>query len=422
MKKTKKVLAAILSAIILLAALPMGAYAAESAISSAEFEINVAPGININDWESFLTVNTNGLIVDGVCVYDYYGYPISGENEAFEMGMEYYICFYIMPEEGYKFPDSEFELETVTVNGEGAEFYLYATGENEDQYDLMEVCYSTIIGGELTEIALELDVYGEFGIENYYRYIKFISGGIDFMYSTKDVVLVYDENGNIAKGNFEAGCEYTFKIFLSPKDSCNFRKNDEGEFELDSVTVNGKEVAYSISSYETNSYYEYIAIEATVTAEEVNIIKDIDIDISTDLANVYVEDWENYVTINTKGLELDDDNGDPAVFAYDIYDNFVEQYLPGETYYLYVYFTPEDGYVFPEYYVFDSIIVNGEYREDIDDFGVYTSENGKEIYYIGIEFITEVEPEYNLGFFGRIISFFQSIIEWFSSLFFFVTI
>jgi len=417
MKKAKKIIAAIISVMVLLVALPMSASAAAT-ISSAEIELNITQSTDADNWDSYIKINTNGLKLDDVYVYDYYG----DYTASFEIGVEYEFYLYFVPEEGYEFPDSTFELAEVTINGEEAEFYLYSTGEDEDEYDLLEVCYSTTIGGEINEIALGLDVYGEFSTDNYYSYVKFLSPGVDFMFSTKDVVLVYDEDGNLATGKFVAGKDYTFKIFLSPKNNCNFSKNDEDEFELESVTVNGKDAAYSVSSYETNDYYEYIVIEATVTAEKANILKDINIDISNDLADVYVEDWESYVTINTEGLEFDDDNGDPAVFAYDMFDFRVEQYLPGETYYLYIYFTPEEGYVFPEYYEFDSVTVNGiDYRE-VNDFGIYTGEDGKDICFIGIEFVAEVEADYGFNFFAMFINFFQSIIDWIMSIFTFVTI
>ncbi len=407
MTKTKKVIAAILSAIILLTALPMGAYAA-TAINSVEVELNIAPGVDSENWDSFINVKTDGLVLDDLYIYDYYGNYVS---EEFEIGMEYEFYIYLRLEDGFELPDSVYEFEEATVNGEEVVFNLFAMGEdeNDDEYNYIEICYVTTLGGEITEVALSLDIYGEFSANNYYRYVSFETQGLEFMYSANSAVLVYDADGNPVDvdGKFEAGKEYKFEIFLCPKYSCSFFKNDDNEFELDSVTVNGEDAEYTVSSYETNGYYEYILIEATIQAKHINIIRDIDIDINTDLANVYAEDWENYVSINTDGLEFDDDNGDPAVFAYDSYGDWVEQYLPGETYYIYVYFTPEEGYSFTDDFTFDSVTVNGEEYYDYDC-GSYTGLNGEEIYYIGVDIVVDIPYD---NFFARIAAFFQNIIN-----------
>ena len=82
-----------------------------------------------------------------------------------------------------------------------------------------------------------------------------------------------------------------------------------------------------------------------------------------DLAGVDADDYHEYVTVLTDGLDFEENYGDPGVFVDDVYGNsFHGVFEDGETYFFYIYLTPETGYEFAD-------IVEGKINgNDIDTY------------------------------------------------------
>ncbi len=418
MKKVKRFLAVFMSAVILLGTMAFSSFAA-SGIQSVDISLDVAPGVDISDWEEYLTLNTSGVkVIDSFDSYQFLVFD-SNYNLAdgeFEIGNDYYFEFMLELEEGYRLPGSEFEFEGVTINGEGAEYYLWYE-DTADGNDVIYVCYYISIGGPISEIDLTVDVYGDMIKSNYYRFIKMNSNGMYFYYGNFHPINIIDSEGN-SVDVFVSGETYTLEIFFEPKENCNFAKDSTGAFALESVTVNGEDAEYYIDSYTTNGYYEYVKIVTQVTAKTPSYINSIAIGIDTDLTDVSVGDWEDYVTIHTEGIVFEDYLGDPAVWAVNATGDSVETFKKGDVYNLYICFRAEDGYFFPGDETFDSLMVNGEENGNYY-FSSYIASDGEEIYYLCIENYVDLVGD---SFIDQIIYFFRmlfyNISSFFSGLFF----
>lgn len=414
MKKFKRTASVLLAALILLSALPLGSLAA-SVINSVELEINISDGMAIDSCKDYITVKTQGVekteVYDGntAFVFDDNDYLLDGK---FELGKAYNFCIVLRASEGYYFPGSEFELSSVTVNGEEAEHYLESS--EDGPMDTIVVYYRIELGGDIKNVELKADVYGDMYVENYYEYIDFVSGGVDFLYNGEASVIAYDAEGNRVEEKFESGKEYTLNIFLEPIYNCSFAKDEDGAYALESVIVNGEAADYVVDSYVVNTRIEFIKIEVKVTAKTPKYINSINIELDTDLDGVSVNDWEDYITIKTEGLVFESYLGDPAVYVQDSMGNYCDTFAAGDKYYIYMYFSPVEGYFFPDDEVLESCTVNGEETENYF-FSGYIAEDGAEIYFIGIEMPLDLVGD---GFFAKLSFFFKNLFNWIQMLIF----
>lgn len=129
---------------------------------------------------------------------------------------------------------------------------------------------------------------------------------------------------------------------------------------------------------------------AIVACAESTTIDVVELDFDIDIAGVNVYDYEDYIDILTEGLEFEDNYEDPGVFVYDAdYESFYDDYVEGETYYMDIYLTPEEGYELGD---IDTAYVNGYmHRAFVSSYYPYDDE--LEVYYvcISIEFIVGEE-------------------------------
>lgn len=400
MKKVKRILAVIMSAVVLLCSMSIGSFAA-SGIQSVDISMNVGSGVDVENWQSYLTVNTSGVkVIDSEDSYRFFVFDgdYSQTQGEFETGGEYFFEFALEVEDGYCLPDSEFEFDGVTINGESAEYYLWYE-DLPNGNDVIFVYYYLALVGPVSVIDLSIDVYNGMTKANYYEYIDLNSNGLYFYYGNFHPVNIIDSEGN-SVDVFESGEEYTVEIFFEPKDGCYFAKDDTGAFVMDSVTVNGEDADFYIDSYTTNGYYEYIKVVAKVTAKTRNCIEKVALGIDENLVNVDVADWEDYVTIYTDGLVFEDYLGDPAAWAVDSQGNYVDTFEKGDIYTLYICFRADEGYFISQANeTFDSLKINGEEYGNYY-FSDYIAEDGKYIYYVCVEQTVDLVGD---GFFDRLI-------------------
>lgn len=412
MKKSVRILAMFMTAVVLLSSMAISSFAA-TAISSVDIDIDVAPGVNATDYDEYFTINTPGVRVSDyfsnydLIISDNYGNYVEGE---FETGNGYSFEFLLALDPGYILPNSEFEFAGVVINGDYAEYNLYY--DSTIDVTFIEVYYYIELSGPVSKVDLTVDVYGEMSEYMYDRYVTLNSSGLYFYYGNFEAVNAYDAEGNDVE-TFVAGEDYTIEMFFEPRYGCYFEKDESGNFVMDSVTVNGEAAEYYVGSYNVNGYYEYIKVVAKVTAKTAKFIKEVSFDIDTDLDGVNVEDWEDYITIKTEGLKFENYLGDPAVYAYNSFDEPVDTFRNGEVYELYIYFTPEEGYFFPFDEYIESVTVNGTTDYDSYYFDYYTADDGTDIYYIGI--VMSVDMSGN--FFDQIVYFFRTLFDMIRSFF-----
>ncbi len=399
MKKSVRFLAVFMAAVILLSSMAISSFAAASTVKSVDINIDVAPGVNMLDYDDYITINTPGVSVEnsGVYVYDYYNNETIVGGEFKKCG-RYNLSFCILVDSGYSWSEDMFE--GVTVNGDFADFYF-----NDDD-DSISVEYYVNLDGSVTDIDLTVDVYGEMYEWMYDRYVSFNSYGLCFNDVKFDAVNAYDAEGNEVD-TFVAGDEYTIEMFFEPEYGCYFEKDEAGNFVMNSVIVNGEAVEYYIDSYNVNGYFEYIKITAHVTAKSANIIRDISIDIDENLDGVSVENIKDYVTIKTEGLDFSDS------YAVDAYDYSIYEYVSvlekGTGYYLTLYITAEEGYTLPFDECFDSITINGITDNYSSCYIFYSYED--DAYVVNLE----LDIDLSGSFFDQIMYLFRLILDEFRS-------
>ena len=406
MKKSVRILAMFMAAVVLLSSMAISAFAA-SAVSSVDIDIDIAPGVNATDYDEYFTINTPGVSVsDYFSDYDFIIYDDYGNyvTDKFEIGNGYNVEFLLKVNPGYTWPSSEFEFSGVVINDEYANYYFYYDESIDATF--VEVSYYTELTGPISDVDLTVDVYGEMSESMYDRYITVNSSGLYYYYGNFDAVNAYDAEGNDVE-SFVAGEDYTIEMFFEPRTECYFEKDESGNFVMNSVTVNGEAAEYYVGSYNVNGYYEYIKVVAKVTAKTAKFIKEVSFDIDTDLDGVKVEDWEDYITIKTEGLKFENYLDDPAVYAYNSFDELVDTFRKGEVYELYIYFTPEEGYFFPFDEYVESVTVNGTEYYDSYYFDYYTAADGTDIYYICFEMSVDMSG----NFFDQIIYFFRTLFD-----------
>lgn len=92
------------------------------------------------------------------------------------------------------------------------------------------------------------------------------------------------------------------------------------------------------------------AFAAAETATDVpsdTVIKEIDLTFDFDIGGKNVLDYEDYTTINTPGIEFEDNYDGIGVVAVPIEGVETEKFIEGEVYNVSFYLTPKEGYVLP---------------------------------------------------------------------------
>ncbi|MBQ7101580.1 MAG: hypothetical protein IJN81_08100 [Clostridia bacterium] len=419
MKKFKIGLSLLMSLVMVFSVFSFGAFAAaDTEIDTIELNFNAKPGDSFEDWAEQLSIQTEGIAVSEAMEEYGLGVLVIGEDEmitgTYEMGETYLITICLEPKDGYSFPDSAEEFESVTVNGEPAEVMVESAQVLTVKITVTAVIYELVIGGTIESVDASLNIYGDMAVSDWYRYLKINSQGIEALYGEADTVRAYDKDGNPVIGKFVSGEEYIVELWLTAKKNCEFKKNEAGEAALDSVKLSGNDVDYTLGTYEyEDTQYEYIKLETTVTAKEPKYIESVDVTLRENLEGMPVYDWQNYVTINTEGLSfLGEDYY--SVEVYDYFGNFVyDSFEQGNIYNIFIYMTPEEGYFLPHQERLETVTLNGRQLSDDEVFYYEDYETGA----VYMEIYTQVDMVGD-GIWAQIMFFFQKLTYWFQSLFF----
>ncbi len=116
-------------------------------------------------------------------------------------------------------------------------------------------------------------------------------------------------------------------------------------------------------------------------ASATEVIYDASILMDFDIEGLIATDYEEYIIINTAGLEFEDNYDDPAVYVYDSNDeSFNGEFADGETYTFLVYLSALEGFELNDEM---NAWLNGESVECYVD---YWTPDNTEVYYVEIEF------------------------------------
>lgn len=91
----------------------------------------------------------------------------------------------------------------------------------------------------------------------------------------------------------------------------------------------------------------FAVAETATDAPATKLVTSIDVSFDFDIGGKKVGDYEDYITINTAGVEFEDNYDGLGAFANFLDGGSAEEYIEGEIYGISVYLTPEDGYAFP---------------------------------------------------------------------------
>ncbi|MBQ8026775.1 MAG: hypothetical protein IJ261_01510 [Clostridia bacterium] len=403
MKKTKRILAVVMSFLIM-AVVPLNAFAAKL-VDTIDLTVEVDPGMKMEDYENYVTINTPGVTFSDEAhvfvteIYEEESYYPS--TDYFELGCVYEIIIILDVTDGYVFAEREDDFKSVTVNGEDVYFEAYINEEyiETDYYAI----YATVeMDNTVTDIELAVNPIAGYIIDDYYRYVQINSMGVVFEETLDYGVIVTDAQGGDPFDYFVAE-EYALEICLTPAPGCEFTKDDEGNIQLENVTVNGEDVEYTAHIESNRGYFEYVIIKLNITPSEKAVITVIELTIDDDLKGYAVEDYEEYITIETQGVNFD--IYDPyAVLAYDSSFEEVYTFDGGDYYWLCMNFITENGYFFdPDGVV---ITINGKEYAYVD-YGTYEAEDSITVEYVYVEYITDFAG----NFFDRIIAWFRNIFE-----------
>ena len=407
MKKTKRIIAVIISAFMLVGAIPLTAFAATT-VTDVALDIDAQPGINMESYEEYISVNSQGIEL-----YEGFGYAVDiseiyeeemywPSTDYFNYGCEYEMMLILSAKAGYTLPEREDRMNSVTVNGEEVYFEII-TEPNMDgeEITVLVVYYTVIMEKTVSDIALTVAPVADYSVEDYYRYVSIDSLGVDFEETLDSGVIVTDSYGCDPYYYFVPDEEYTFEICLTPAWGCEFAKDEAGNISLGQVTVNGEAVDYTAHIQKDRGYIEYIIITVKTVVEVKTVIDVIDITISDDLKGCEVADYKQYLTIETEGVTVDE-NDPYAFWAYNSQYDDVYTFEGGDMYIICMSFITEEGYFFAP----DGVVIriNGEdyYMTTYDS---YENEDGVRVEYIYTEYVTGVVG----GFFDLIIAWFNSI-------------
>lgn len=403
MKKTKRILAIILS-ILFIAIIPINAFATKI-IDTIDLTVNVEPGVKMENYEDYVTINTPGVkfhdeahvFVTEIIEEESY-YPSS---DTFEPGCIYELIIILDVIDGYSFAEREVEFKSVTVNGEDAYIESYID-DDYNETDCYAVYATVKTDNCIKEIDLSVNTVAGYMIDDYYRYVKINNMGVEFEETLDYGVNVTDAFGADPFDYFVEDEEYILEICLTTAYGCEFLKDDEGNIQLESVTVNGEKVEYDAYIQDNRGYLEYVTIKLNVTPAAKTAITIIDITIDENLKGCSVEDYNDFITIETDGVSFD--TYDPyAVTAFDYNYYEVDTFEGGEYYWICMNFIAEEGYFFDPVGVV--IRINDQDYAYVS-YNSYEPEDGVNVEY--------VYTEYNTGYLGN---FLDRVIAWFRNIF-----
>ncbi len=398
MKKTKRILAVVLSFLIM-AIVPLNAFAA-NLVDTIDLTVDVKPGMMMENYEDYITINTPGVdFSDEFYVYEIYEEEsYTPFSDYFEPGCVYELIIILSTTDGYVFAERESLFKSVTVNGEDVYFESYEY-EGADCYAI----FATVeMDNEINNIDITLNPAVGYIIDDYYRYVQINTLGVVFEETLERGVIVTDAFGGDPFDYFVEE-EYMLEICLTPAQGCEFTKDDDGNIQLKNVTVNGEAVEYTAHIENDRGYIEYVIIKLNVTPVEKTVITVIELTIEDDLKGYDVEDYNEYITIETQGVNFDKYDM-YAVYAYNSDYEEVYTFDGGDYYWLVMNFITEDGYFFDP----DGVIItiNGvEYN--YVGYNTYETEDGITIEYVS----TPYETDFAGNFFDRIIFWFKNSFE-----------
>ncbi len=122
----------------------------------------------------------------------------------------------------------------------------------------------------------------------------------------------------------------------------------------------------------------FAAVETTTDAPS-PLITEIDLTIDFNIGGKKVDDYKNYIIINTAGLKFEESDDTSAVLASRLYSQMTdENYFEGEIYGMGIYLTPTDGFYFP---VGEEVTATVNGTEVLCETGTYFTEDETEIPY-----------------------------------------
>ncbi|MBO5410586.1 MAG: hypothetical protein J6A60_04945 [Clostridia bacterium] len=122
----------------------------------------------------------------------------------------------------------------------------------------------------------------------------------------------------------------------------------------------------------------FAAVE-TATDAPSPMITGIDLTIDFNIGGKKVDDYKNYITINTAGLEFEESDETSAVLASRLYSQTTdENYFEGEIYGMGIYLTTADGYYFP---IGEEVTATVNGTEVLCETGTYFADEETEIPY-----------------------------------------
>ena len=211
---------------------------------------------------------------------------------------------------------------------------------------------------------------------------------------------------------FENNVAYDIDIYLKPSEGYSI--DDTIKY----VTVNGQKTDDFYAFAGEDGFVDIYLDDFVINAEPYTgtPIEKAEIKIDTDIAGLYVNDYEFYIHILTQALQFEDNYEDPAVFVYDENgDQVYHQFKSGETYSFFVYLAPNEGRRLSGYV---EGYVNGEEVSTYTSYWYPDSENGEvKVDYVELNFEITVEGEKQLTIFERIINFFRNLFDKIISLF-----
>lgn len=400
MKKITRALAIFMSAVLLICAVPFTSLAAEK-LKTVDLTIDIEAGKDSTDIDSFFHINSQGVELYGGYDKKMFIYDGDGEefSDKFETCVNYCFDIHLIVTDGYSFSGDDFE--GVLVNGE----YAYCDYWYDETIDanIIYVSHCVFVPGPISDIDLTVNPYGDFYVDGYYRYISINTNSLYYYNGKFAPVTAIDEAGKKVDA-FESGKAYTLELYLEPDDLCYFEKDEEGNFVVNSVTVNGEPAEYSIGTYNVNGYSEYIKVVAKVTAKTPKYVNNLSIDLDDDIDGVSVDDWKEYLTINTEGIDSDS----VYTWAYEwAFEDYVDVFEKGRYYTLEMSLDLEEGYFFSHVDDSSFITINGE---EIYDYYIdgYYNDDGNYVEYISINATVDLVGD---GFFNQLMYFIRSTIE-----------
>ncbi len=251
-------------------------------IDTAEIAIdNDLAGIDTDDYESYITILTEGLEFE-----DNYGDPgvfvFKGFEEyegEFEEGETYTVRVCLSAKDEYDIADEV----SGKVNGYDTEAYIYYWAPDGEIYgdlvvEYIEIEFIIIVGEEFTpdlngklinsaEILFDTNIAGK-PIEAYEEYIEIITENLNFEDNYEDLaVYVYDSEGYDYYGNFKSGETYYITAFFSAEDGYMLANNISGK-------VNGEDVFTWRGSWQPDEeiygegvVVDYVALEFEITVD-----------------------------------------------------------------------------------------------------------------------------------------------------------